>query len=292
MNIRYIWKNYPVITILLVALNGLLFLGPDLFGIPASLEQVLLGGSVTLWDIENGAYYRILTAMSLHFDINHLMGNMLILAVLGYRLETILGHVPYLILYLVSGVGANMVTFFSYWLQGDYLVLSAGASGAIFGVCGGMFAVALAGREAAGITSRQMLLLILLTLFSGYMSAEVNNLAHLSGLLFGILLGLAFYLIGQGRSRKIPGCKGPVKPGKKSEKEMARNEVLVVGFSVLRYDRRSEASCGCNGMPWETRQLAERRMQQWNCLLIPLILRRSARPTTWALSAASPPTLP
>ena len=202
MSIRYIWKNYPVFTVLLVALNGLLFLGPDLLGIPTSLDQVLLGGSVTLWDIENGAYYRVLTAMFLHFNINHLMGNMLILAVLGYRLEHILGHIPYLILYLVSGVGANMVTFLSYWLEGDYHVLSAGASGAIFGVCGGLFAVALIGREAEGITSRQMLLLILLTLFSGYLSAEVNNLAHLSGLLFGILLGTAFYLVKRRRSQR------------------------------------------------------------------------------------------
>lgn len=202
MNIRFIWKNYPVITILLVALNGLLFLGPDLLGVPASLDQVLLGGSVTLWDIENGEYYRVLTAMFLHFDINHLMGNMLILAVLGYRLERILGHIPYLILYLISGVGANMLTFLSYLLQADYHVLSAGASGAIFGVCGGMFAVAMVGREAEGITSSQMLLLILLTLFSGYLSAEVNNLAHLSGLLFGILLGLAFYLVRRRRTRQ------------------------------------------------------------------------------------------
>lgn len=202
MNIRFIWKNYPVITILLVALNGLLFLGPDLLGVPASLDQVLLGGSVTLWNIENGEYYRVLTAMFLHFDINHLMGNMLILAVLGYRLERILGHIPYLILYLISGVGANMLTFLSYLLQADYHVLSAGASGAIFGVCGGMFAVAMVGREAEGITSSQMLLLILLTLFSGYLSAEVNNLAHLSGLLFGILLGLAFYLVRRRRTRQ------------------------------------------------------------------------------------------
>ena len=193
-----------MITILLVGVNGLLFLGPDLFGIPASLDQVLLDGGVLLGGLEDGEYYRVLTAAFLHFSMSHLMSNMLILALLGYRLEGILGHVPYLILYLVSGVGANLLTALSYWTQGQYQVLSAGASGAIFGVSGGMFAVALAGREAEGITFQQMLALIGLTLLSGYFSAEVNNLAHVSGLIFGILLGIAFYWTGRRRRRQSP----------------------------------------------------------------------------------------
>ncbi len=204
LNIRYYWKNYPVFTIILVALNGLLFLGPDLLGLPSDLSSVLEAGGLMLRDVENGEIYRLLTAAFLHFDIQHLMSNMLVLAVMGYRLERIIGHIPFLILYLVSGIGANLISFFSYYVNEEYFVISAGASGAIFGVCGGMFSVALAGREAEGITAQQMLLWIVLTLLSGYMSAEVNNLAHLSGLLFGLVLGMASYLLARRRRPRNP----------------------------------------------------------------------------------------
>ena len=193
-----------MITILLVALNAIFFVGPDLLEIPSDLTTVLYGGGLTLADVENGEVYRFLTSAFLHFDINHLMGNMLMLVIMGYRLERILGHIPYLILYLASGVGANVVTFVSYYMGGDYRVIAAGASGAIFGVCGGMYAVALIGRQAEGITAGQMMAVILITLLSGYMSLEVNNMAHLSGLLFGFLLGLAFYLVKRMRRPRNP----------------------------------------------------------------------------------------
>lgn len=192
-----------MITIFLVAVNALFFFGPDLFGIPAALYEVLDGGGVTLSGVQNGEFYRVLTAAFLHFDINHLMGNMLILAVLGYRLENILGHIPYLVLYLASAVGANLVSVFVYFTTNDYAVISAGASGAVFGVCGGMFAVALLGRDVEGISLQQMVLLIVLTLVSGYLSVEVNNVAHISGLVFGILVGLVFYLLKR-RPKKNP----------------------------------------------------------------------------------------
>ena len=106
-------------------------------------------------------------------------------------------------LYLVSAVGANLVSVFVYFTTNDYAVISAGASGAVFGVCGGMFAVALLGRDAEGISLQQMVLLIALTLVSGYLSVEVNNVAHISGLVFGILVGLVFYLLKR-RPKKNP----------------------------------------------------------------------------------------
>ena len=203
MNIRWIWRQYPVITIFLVGVNALFFFGPDLFGIPAELYEVLAGGGVTLEGVEAGEIYRMVTAAFLHFDINHLMGNMLILAVLGYRLERILGSIPYLALYLISAVGANLVSALVYAASRDFAVISAGASGAVFGVCGGMFAVALLGRDAEGLSLQQIVLLIALTLVSGYLSVEVNNVAHISGLVFGILLGLVFYLMKR-RPKKNP----------------------------------------------------------------------------------------
>ena len=58
VNFRWIWRQYPVITIFLVGVNALFFFGPDLFGIPAALYEVLDGGGVTLTGVQDGEFYR------------------------------------------------------------------------------------------------------------------------------------------------------------------------------------------------------------------------------------------
>ena len=55
-------------------------------------------------------YYRLVTAMFMHFGIHHLVNNMLVLFVLGDNLERALGRVKYLIFYLACGIGANLVS--------------------------------------------------------------------------------------------------------------------------------------------------------------------------------------
>ena len=71
--------------------------------------------------------------------------------------------------------------------------MSAGASGALMGVVGALFACILKRRGAlAGMDRRQMLILIVFSLYSGFVTGSTNNAAHISGLVFGFLLGLLF----------------------------------------------------------------------------------------------------
>ena len=76
-------------------------------------------------------------ALCLIAAVSHIMNNMLILFILGDNLERALGHIKYLFFYLICGVGANIVSMAVN--LGEYRnVVSAGASGAIFGVIGGL----------------------------------------------------------------------------------------------------------------------------------------------------------
>ena len=124
--------------------------------------------------IEDGEYYRLLTAMFMHFGISHLVNNMIVLFALGDNLERALGHVKYLILYLFSGIGANWISMMIG--NKDPMVVSAGASGAIFGVIGGLFyAVAVNKGRLEDLQTKQLAVMIVLSLYMGLTSSGVDN---------------------------------------------------------------------------------------------------------------------
>ena len=138
-------------------------------------------------------YYRLLTACFMHFGIEHLVNNMLVLFVTGGYLEQALGHVRYLILYLTAGVLANLISCF--WNAGlREAVVSAGASGAVFAVVGGLLWVALRNRGRLGnLTLRQILIMAVLSFYLGFTEGGVDNAAHLGGLVSGFLLAIFLY---------------------------------------------------------------------------------------------------
>ncbi len=181
----------PPVTLVLIAVNFVVFLvlemqGSTQDGFFMLTHGALYGPSV----LEDGEYYRLLTAAFLHFGAAHLMNNMLLLFLMGQRLEHEMGSVRFALVYFVSALGANAFTVFFYTAIGNYAV-SAGASGALMGVIGALFARILKGRGSVdGIDRRQMVILIFFTLYSGFVSSSTNNAAHISGMLFGFLLGL------------------------------------------------------------------------------------------------------
>ncbi len=182
-------RRYPIAVIIIAAVNLLLFVGPDLLNVPCSLEELLMAGGMHGFVGEDGEYYRLLTAAFIHFSFSHVMNNMLVGAVLGQRLENIVGPIRFVILYLVSAVGANVVSML-YYSRFDPTSLSAGASGAVFGIVGGLLGISLRKRDSVDITPKQIAVYALLSLYSGFATTGVNNIAHLSGMVFGFLLGL------------------------------------------------------------------------------------------------------
>jgi rhomboid protease GluP len=128
----------------------------------------------------NGAYWQLFTSMFVHVSIMHILGNMFFLLIFGLRAEEIFSAMEYLLIYFLSGLTGNLLTL----LFGPYM-LSAGASGAIFGLFG---ACTIYFRRAIGqsIMSALIYAFFLLMLSAG---PNVNFLAHFGGLAVGLLIG-------------------------------------------------------------------------------------------------------
>jgi len=137
----------------------------------------------------NGGYWQLFTAMFVHANIMHLLGNMLFLLIFGLRAEQLFDIKEYLAVYFLSGLAGNLLTL----LFGPSMV-SAGASGAIFGLFGActIYIRRAVGQSIIGALIYSFFLLVMST------GPTVNNLAHLGGLLVGLLIG---YILA--RRRKI-----------------------------------------------------------------------------------------
>ena len=180
----------------IIIINIIIFLLPDVFSFLTDKEWIYENGAVIpVLVVENGEYYRLITSVFLHFSIRHLLNNMLVLFILGDRLEQILGGVRYLLFYLLCGLGANIVSLIFDLKMGDWYTMSAGASGAIFGVVGGLMWFVFMNRGRLGdLSSGQLAVMAFFTLYLGFTSSGVDNAAHVGGLLVGILLGIPFYV--------------------------------------------------------------------------------------------------
>ena len=178
----------------IIIINVLCFLYLELQGSTENAGFMLVHGAMFApLVVDHGQYYRLVTSVFVHFGVSHLLNNMLVLFVLGDNLERALGHVKYLIFYLLCGVGANLVSMTVNLMTGS-LSVGAGASGAIFGVVGGLvYAVGVNRGRLEDLTSRQLGVMILLTLYHGFTSMNIDNAAHIGGLAAGILLGILLY---------------------------------------------------------------------------------------------------
>ena len=188
MGSRYGKKAY--VNGLLIALNVLFFLYLEITGSSEDAYFMYTKGAMFAPAVlEDGEYYRLLTAMFMHFGIRHIMNNMF---VIGDNLERALGHVKYLIFYLLCGIGSNWVSMMAH--TADTMTVSAGASGAIFGVVGGLLYVVTANRgQLEDLNTRQLVIMIFFSLYLGYTSTGVDNIAHLSGLVIGFVLAIILY---------------------------------------------------------------------------------------------------
>jgi membrane associated rhomboid family serine protease len=129
-------------------------------------------------------YYRLFTSLFLHLDFLHIAFNMISLLIVGPAVEVMLGKSRFLTLYLLAGLGGNVLAYLI--VAGNQL--SAGASGAIFGVFGAYVVLALLRRKAMG----PVLALIVVNLVIGF-TGNIEWQAHIGGLLVGAALALAFH---------------------------------------------------------------------------------------------------
>jgi len=179
-------------TYLLIILNVLVFLVMLLsgdFGDCSSLACQLMAQNNAA--VMQGAYWQLITAMFVHFGFLHIMLNMFALYYFGRLNETFFSTRNYLTIYFVSGLLGNVVSLFI-----PDLGVSAGASGAIFGLVGSYVAMA---RKARHMGAALLYAIVILILSSGM---GVNSFAHVFGFVGGLVLGL---ILSRSKSSPEPG---------------------------------------------------------------------------------------
>jgi len=136
-----------------------------------------------------GEWWRLFTSLFLHFGLLHLLFNMWALWSLGQITEKLYGSVYFLVLYIFAGLCGSVASLL--WHPD---INSAGASGAIFGVIGGLLAFMMnpKTRVPASVASAQRssaLVFIAYNLFNGFAHAGIDNAAHIGGLAGGLCMG-------------------------------------------------------------------------------------------------------
>ncbi|MBE2238709.1 MAG: rhomboid family intramembrane serine protease [Caldilineaceae bacterium] len=192
----YIKLSRPLITQVLLGVILAVFvvqvlLGFFLFGSWTSLTNtnievlVLMGAKVNPL-IAQGEVWRLFTAIFLHGGVLHLLFNLYALYALGPLLEGYTGHIRFLTIFLVSGLYGSLL---SYALSGP---ISVGASGAIFGLLGGITVFFLKYRDNFGVQGRailqNMIVVLVLNLVIGFSSGFIDNWGHIGGLIGGALV--------------------------------------------------------------------------------------------------------
>jgi rhomboid protease GluP len=172
-------------TTFLVAVNVLVYIYTSVAGgdfIQTSTATLVQIGQLNI-NVLNGQYWQLLTSIFVHVDLVHIALNMLFLIIFGLRAEQLFTTEEYFAAYMLSGLSGSLLTLF---LMSPF-TLSAGASGAIFGMYGAgiIYMRKTFGQSIVGALLYSFLLLILST------GAGVNVVAHFGGLATGLIIGYA-----------------------------------------------------------------------------------------------------
>jgi rhomboid protease GluP len=138
----------------------------------------------------DGQLWRILTNIFLHIGLIHLLVNMYALIFVGIILEPLIGQRNFIVSFIVAGITASIASL--WWNE---LVISAGASGAIFGLYGVYIALMTTNileRERRTQVLTSMLLFVGFNLVNG-LRGDIDNAAHIGGLVSGLFLGYSLF---------------------------------------------------------------------------------------------------
>jgi len=180
-------KKRPVVTYAIICINIIVFLLMHIFGSGSTDTATLIKfGANYAPLIKMGDYYRLITSAFLHIGIIHLIVNSYALYVIGPQVENFFGKTKYIIIYLVSAIFGNLLSML--FTDG----ISAGASGAIFGLLGSILYFGYHYRVYLdGVLKSQIIPLIVMNLLLGFVLTGIDNAAHIGGLVGGILISMA-----------------------------------------------------------------------------------------------------
>lgn len=173
-------RSQPVVVPVLIAVNVIIFLITAVQAGGTNNVGAELFDAFALWPIlvAAGEWWRLVTSGFLHLGLAHLAMNMIALWVIGRDLEQLLGRVRFTAVYLLSLLGGSAAVF----LLGEASRPVAGASGAVYGLMGGIAIAALRLK----VSLQPVLVVIALNVAITLFIPGISILGHFGGLLFGV----------------------------------------------------------------------------------------------------------
>lgn len=187
-----------IVTKIIIALCFIAFLAMYIFGNGSNDAQTLVDFGANYSElVKQGQVYRLITSAFLHVGLIHLLVNMYSLFVVGSQVENFLGKWKFLVIYLISAISGSLLScLFT-------TTISAGASGAIFGLLGSLLYFGLHYRLYLGNSLKnQIIPIIILNLFIGFILPGIDNSAHIGGLVGGYLSTMAVGIKGKSSKRE------------------------------------------------------------------------------------------
>jgi len=181
------------VTPIIVDINILVFILMALSGVSLfepSVENLITWGANLRGITLSGQWWRLIANMFLHIGILHLLMNMYALFYIGILLEPYLGRTKFAAAYLFTGILASLTSL--YWHPNT---VSAGASGAIFGMYGvflAMLTTNIIDKKTRAALFTSIGVFVVFNLMNG-MKAGIDNAAHIGGLISGLIIGYGYY---------------------------------------------------------------------------------------------------
>ena len=186
---KYMKNNKPIITYILIFINIVMFVLMYMLGNGSENTNTLIDfGANYILLTKAGEYYRLITSGFLHIGLIHLLLNMYSLYIVGTQVEYFYGKVKYIMIYLFSLIMGSLFTV----ALSSVNTVSAGASGAIFGLLGSIlyFGVKYRGYIGNSLVN-QIVPVVVLNLIIGFTTPGIGNAAHIGGLVGGYLISMA-----------------------------------------------------------------------------------------------------
>ena len=217
------------VTWLLIAINVLVLVLMEMNGGSQRTSTLIAFGAKVNSLINQGQVWRLFTSMFLHIGLIHLAVNCFSLYNIGTLLERFIGSLRFAVLYVLAGLCGGLA---SYYFSPQSI--SAGASGAIFGLLGALAVFFYLHRSLFGKTANSMLtnvaLVALVNLGLGASIPGIDNWAHVGGLLGGIIVGA---LISPRYSIAVNSYGQPAVTESRSTAAWLRVAIFAVAFAVV-----------------------------------------------------------
>ena len=176
------WATYTILLIQVIVFGWEILQGGS-----ENISALVAAGAKVNGLVAQGQWWRLITPIFVHIGWQHILINSLTLYFMGQQLEFLYGPLKFIGLYLLSGIGGNLMSF----AFGSSASLSAGASTSLFGLFGLYVTLGLIFRKNEVIRqwAQQFLLLIILNLGTDIFMGGIDIWGHIGGALTGCLLG-------------------------------------------------------------------------------------------------------